>query len=126
MQARMGPVNGISPHPGFIPRIKPFYHLSEKEIATYAFINDLMLVADCPHHKEAFREDIKELLNKLESSNKDRKEIIHTNCFYKKDITNEHIERVIEIFRGIDKLVKKHQRQYRKLLIEPKIPYESL
>ncbi len=67
-----------------------------------------------------------ELLNKLESSNKDRKEIIHTNCFYKNDITNEHIEMVIKNFRKIDKMVKKHQRQYRRLLIEPKIPYESL
>ena len=67
-----------------------------------------------------------ELFEKISGSNKDRKEIIHKNCFYLKDISNEHIERVIEIFRKIDKMVKKHQRQYRRLLIEPKIPYESL
>lgn len=68
MQARMGPVNGINAHPGFIRRIKPFYFLSEKEIATYAYVNGLMLIADCPHHKEAFREDMKDLLNKFEAS----------------------------------------------------------
>jgi hypothetical protein len=66
-----------------------------------------------------------ELFDRISASNKDRKEIIHKNCFYKKDISNEHIESVIKNFRGIDKIVKKHQRECRELLIDSKIPHES-
>ena len=67
-----------------------------------------------------------ELSTRIQRSNDDRRQFIHKNCFYKKDIRNEHIEMIIKNFREIDKMVKKHQRQHRELLIEPKIPTENL
>ena len=73
--------------------------------------------------KETLEEDEQiineELYEKIKGSNNDRREIIHHNCFYSKDITNEHITRVIEIFRKVDKLVKKHKRKYREIFTEP-------
>ena len=40
--AVLGPVTGIKDDPKFIRRIKPLYFLTEKEVATYAFINKII------------------------------------------------------------------------------------
>tara|TARA_Y100000310_G_C20630020_1_gene788132 strand:+ start:664 stop:1449 length:786 start_codon:yes stop_codon:yes gene_type:complete len=66
IQARLGPVTGVVRHEDFVPRIKPFYLLTEKEVATYSYLNGLLLIADCPYHKEALREDVRNLLNNFE------------------------------------------------------------
>ena len=66
VQPRLGPVNGVNRHEDFIPRVKPFYFLTEKEIATYAFIHNLLETVDCPYHKQALREDVRNLLNNFE------------------------------------------------------------
>jgi len=66
IQARLGPVTGIVSNPDFVPRIKPFYLLTEKEVATYSYLKGLLLVAECPYHKEALREDVRNLLNDFE------------------------------------------------------------
>jgi len=62
------------------------------------------------------------LFNQIQMSELDRKEMIHRNLFYIGEIRNDHIETVIKIFRGIDRMVTKHQLQFRELLVEPKIP----
>jgi len=84
--------------------------LSGKQMGFHkSVVNDEQLIPDL-------------LLSRIERSIKDRTHLIHQNFLYLKDVTNERINRVLENFREIDKLVKKHQRQHRELLIEPKIP----
>lgn len=67
VQKRLGPVTGVIKHPSFVPRIKPFYFLTEKEIATYAFVKKLMYVANCPYHTKALRQDVRNLINDFEA-----------------------------------------------------------
>jgi len=91
-----------------------FVDLYGQQIGAYkSVVNDEQIISD-------------ELSTRIQRSNEDRTQLIHRNCFYKKDIRNEHIETIIKNFREIDKMVKKHQRQHRELLIEPKIPTENL
>ena len=60
---RGGPVTGLASSEGFVTRVKPFYFLSEKEVATYSFIHSLLDSVDCPYHTKALREDVRNLLN---------------------------------------------------------------
>ncbi len=63
-QARLGPLTGVIKDKKFIPRIKPFYLLTEKEIMTYAFLNNLLHeFTECPYSEEALRDDVRNLLN---------------------------------------------------------------
>ena len=67
MQARLGPITGIKEDPRFIRRIKPLYFLTEKEIATYAYHNNLMdEFSECPNEKFSFRADVRDTINTLE------------------------------------------------------------
>lgn len=50
-------------------KIKPFCEIYESEIVFYAFTNDLPFQTEpCPHMNEGIRTEIREFLNKLESS----------------------------------------------------------
>ena len=51
----------------FVPRAKPLREIPEKEVALYAHLADLPVhMAECPHASEAYRNEIQELLYKLE------------------------------------------------------------
>jgi len=64
---RMGPKTGVEKHNLFIPRIKPLYLLTEKEVMTYAFLKGFNIkYTNCPYAPEAFRNNVRDLLNKLE------------------------------------------------------------
>ena len=63
-----------------------------------------------------------ELMEKISRCEDDRKELIHRNLFFMNDITDEHIESVIKIFREIDKMVTKHQKDNYKRIVLAKIP----
>ena len=67
LSARQGPLTGIMDHEGFIRRVKPLYMVSEKEVMTYAFIHELTSgFSECPNASDGYRNDVRELLNKME------------------------------------------------------------
>jgi uncharacterized protein (TIGR00269 family) len=64
---RLGPNNGIVNDEKFIPRIKPLYLMSEKEIRLYTILKGFDVGYDeCPYAKGSFRQNIGEMINKLE------------------------------------------------------------
>lgn len=67
LSARLGPLTGVKKDSRFIPRIKPFYLLTEKETATYAFLKNILTdFNECPYNTVSFRFEIRDLLNNLE------------------------------------------------------------
>jgi uncharacterized protein (TIGR00269 family) len=51
----------------FTPKVKPLYEIPEKEITIYAYISNIRFQASpCPYAYSALRNDIRELLNKIE------------------------------------------------------------
>jgi len=67
--ARIGPITGVKDEKKFIRRIKPFYFLTEKEIATYAFLKNLLTkFTECPNSKGSFRDVIRDTINNLEKN----------------------------------------------------------
>jgi len=68
LSARLGPITGVRKDPRFIPRIKPFYFLTEKEVATYAYLNNLISkFNECPYCEESNRFFVRDMLNDIES-----------------------------------------------------------
>ncbi|MDD5474523.1 MAG: TIGR00269 family protein [Candidatus Methanoperedens sp.] len=62
---RMTRMMGIIP--GMVLRIKPLRSIPEKEVALYAFLNNLPVSADeCPYAGEALRNEIREMVNNYE------------------------------------------------------------
>jgi len=67
--ARMGPVVGILRDKKFIPRIKPLRECPENEVERYAEIRGLKFLGErCPYSKDAFRQTIREIINKIEEN----------------------------------------------------------
>jgi len=68
ISARLGPKTGIVKNKGFIPRIKPLYFLTEKEVTAYAFLKGFMHeFTECPHSSEAYRGSVRDMLNEFEA-----------------------------------------------------------
>lgn len=64
---RLGPATGVVRDKQFIPRVKPLYFLTEKEIAAYAFLQDFGIrFIECPNAVEAYRGEIGAVLNEME------------------------------------------------------------
>lgn len=54
-------------HPMFVPRVKPFSEVPEKEIAFYAYLSKIRFQsAPCPYASTALRSDIRTMLNRME------------------------------------------------------------
>jgi tRNA-5-methyluridine54 2-sulfurtransferase len=67
ISARMGPKTGVGKDKRFVPRIKPFYLLTEKEVGTYAFLKGLISkFSECTYCNESHRFEIRDMLNKIE------------------------------------------------------------
>jgi len=65
--ARLGPKTGISNDKNFVQRIKPLYLCAEKEVATYAFINNLLdNFNECPNAVHSYRAQVRDMLNGME------------------------------------------------------------
>ena len=65
--SRLGPKTGVARHPKFVPKVKPFYEVLEKEVALYAVLNGIYpSFAECPYARLGVRWTIREMLNKLE------------------------------------------------------------
>jgi len=65
---RQGPVTGIIDHPKFVRRIKPFVEVTEKETATYALLQGLVMPEfyECPYVYYNVRVSIRRFINELE------------------------------------------------------------
>jgi uncharacterized protein (TIGR00269 family) len=64
--ARLGPVTGILADKMFVRRVKPFYLLSEKEVATYSFIKRFPVpYNECPYSVSSYRADVRDMLNEF-------------------------------------------------------------
>lgn len=67
--ARFGPLTGISNENLFVPRIKPLYFLSEKEILTYSYLKKFdLFYTECPYVPQAFRAEVRDNLNEISKS----------------------------------------------------------
>ncbi len=63
---RWGPVLR-DPHRRFLPRIKPLFDISEKEIVLYAYLTGIEFQGVmCPHGHDALRNDIRGFVNQME------------------------------------------------------------
>ena len=66
---RLGPITGVVKDPRFVPRIKPFYFLTEKETATYACLKQFPVkFNECPYSNDSFRGEIRDLMNNIEKN----------------------------------------------------------
>ncbi|MFB6215744.1 MAG: TIGR00269 family protein, partial [Candidatus Aenigmatarchaeota archaeon] len=51
----------------FVPRVKPFRNVLEREVALYGKLNDLELHQDeCPYVEDSLRFDVRDFLNEME------------------------------------------------------------
>lgn len=67
LSARLGPKTGVLKDKNFVQRVKPFYLMSEKEVATYAFLKGFMTdLNECPYENESYRSDVRDMLNNFE------------------------------------------------------------
>ena len=65
--ARFGPIAGVLEEEGFVPRIRPLFNTPEIDVVAYATLKGLAFHHDrCPYSKNAFREQVRSLLNQLE------------------------------------------------------------
>jgi len=81
--ARLGPRTGLKDQKGFIPRIKPLYLCTEKEVTTYAFLKGILdKFTECPNVAQSYRAEIRTMLNILEKNHPGTKYSI-VNSFLK-------------------------------------------
>lgn len=64
--ARVRPVL-VDPAGRFLQRIKPMYEIPEREVALYAYLSGIKFqIRPCPYVATALRNDIREMLNRIE------------------------------------------------------------
>ena len=69
--ARIGPNNGVVLDGKFIPRVKPLYLCTEKEVRLYTILKGFDVGFDeCPYAKDSFRQNIGNMINKLEDKHR--------------------------------------------------------
>jgi len=67
ISARLGPITGIIKDKRFIPRIKPLYFCTEKEVTIYSHLMGFdVIYTECPYSTESYRGAIQEMLNNYE------------------------------------------------------------
>ncbi|TAL57842.1 MAG: TIGR00269 family protein [Nanoarchaeota archaeon] len=72
--ARLGPKTEVVSSPGFTPRVKPLYFVTEKETSAYALLKGFSIkFAECPNAFDSFRAEVRDILNEFEAENKGSK-----------------------------------------------------
>jgi uncharacterized protein (TIGR00269 family) len=76
---RLAQINpGGSKVPGFIRRIKPYAGIPERESTLYAYLTGIPFQAiPCPYASEAMRNDVRDILNRLEQKRPGTKHIVY-------------------------------------------------
>ena len=78
--SRLGPLTGNVADAGFVPRIKPLYFCTEKEVATYAVLKGFgVRFTQCPHSHKSFRAFIRNQLNEYETKHRGAKQNLVNN-----------------------------------------------
>jgi len=78
--ARLGPKTGLKENKNFIPRIKPLYFVSEKEVVQFSKENNFPVNYDaCPCRTNSYRNHVRKLLDKYEKTNPEVKKKIIDN-----------------------------------------------
>jgi uncharacterized protein (TIGR00269 family) len=68
---RLGPFNGVVRDKLFVPRVKPLYLITEKEVRLYTILKGFDVGYDeCPYARGTFRSNISQMINKLEDEHK--------------------------------------------------------
>ena len=68
LSARLGPNSGVKENKQMVQRIKPLYLCAEKEVTTYAFINNILdEFNECSNITKSYRAQIRDMLNDLEA-----------------------------------------------------------
>lgn len=80
LMARLGPSTGVLTDNRFTPRVKPLYFCTEKEVATYSFLQGFSIkYSECPNAPKSFRAMIRDFLNDAESKSPGTKaSIVHS------------------------------------------------
>ncbi len=74
---RLGPITSVVKDNRFVPRIKPFYFLTEKETATYAYLKLFPVkFGECPYSVDSFRGEVRDLINEIEKRHSGTKNAI--------------------------------------------------
>ena len=72
--SRLGPKSLSVGSEGFVPRVKPLYFCTEREVAAYVLIKKLgSRFSQCPHSMKSFRAFVRDLLNDYEVKNRGSK-----------------------------------------------------
>lgn len=88
--ARLGPNNGVVKNPMFIPRVKPLYLCTEKEVRLYTILKGFDVGYDeCPYSSGSFRDELAGMINKLEDEHKGVKNAIVNYFLETKDLLAE-------------------------------------
>ena len=75
--SRLGVMNGVVKDDLFVPRIKPLYFMSEKEVRLYTIVKNFDLnYTECPYSKDQFRNELSDILNELEDKHKGIKQSV--------------------------------------------------
>ena len=68
LNARLGPRSGVVEDGLFVPRIKPLYFCTEKEVMAYSILMGFDIsFNECPHVPESFRGQVRDALNAHEA-----------------------------------------------------------
>ena len=72
--ARLGPASGIIKDKRFVPRIKPLYLCTEKEVTIYSYLKNFGVKYDeCPNVAKSLRYVVSDMLNSYENQHKGTK-----------------------------------------------------
>jgi uncharacterized protein (TIGR00269 family) len=67
VSARLGPITGVVKDKKFIPRIKPLYFLTDREVKAYALLKNFVDgFVECPYSRDSYRGDVRDVLNNFE------------------------------------------------------------
>lgn len=78
--SRLGPKTGSKSREGFVQRVKPLYFMAEKEIMAFSLLKGIKTnFSECPYAVEAYRSDVRDLLNELEIKQPGTKQSIIDN-----------------------------------------------
>ncbi len=87
---RLGPVSGVIQDEKFVPRVKPLYFISEKEVKIYSFIKEFNIRhIECPYASSSIRSKVRDILNNYELINQGAK-INLINNYLKLDLSAIH------------------------------------
>lgn len=89
--ARLGPITGVRREEKLIPRIKPLYFMTEREVTAYTFLKGFKVsYNECPNANDSFRGEIRDMLNSFEAKHPGLKNAIIQGFMETLPLLKEH------------------------------------